>query len=92
MAFAPSWKILGPMLKSRREHRTDALLWEQYVADYTAEMRRSFRSSFPAWEWLLEQSEVTLCCYCTDPTRCHRTVLAEILGKFGADVRGERAL
>lgn len=33
---------------------------------------------------------MTLVCYCTDAAHCHRTVLAGILGRLGADVRGER--
>lgn len=37
----------------------------------------------------LARSRVVLVCYCTDPTRCHRSLLAGILGKLGADVRGE---
>lgn len=56
-------------------------------------MRNSYRGNFPAWAWLLDQREVTLLCYCTDPQRCHRTVFADILRTgFGADVRGERDL
>src|SRR5579859_433043 len=34
--------------------------------------------------------EVTLVCVCTDATRCHRTVLAGLLGKMGGMVKGER--
>lgn len=93
LAFAPSWKILGPVLKSRRENGPGGAFvgWEQYVLDYTAEMRASYRGSYQAWAWLLEQPERTLLCYCNDPAHCHRTILAGILGKLGADVRGERA-
>lgn len=92
LPFAPSWSILGPILRLRRSDDPFAVehAWPKYVADYTAEMRASYRENRPAWDALLARGEVTLVCYCTYPTRCHRTVLAEILAKLGADVRGER--
>lgn len=89
LAFAPSWKILGPMLRARREG-TELAAWPGYVESYTAEMRASYRGNTLPWRWLLEQPEITLLCYCTDPAHCHRTLLAGILGKLGAEVRGER--
>jgi len=57
---------------------------------YTAEMRASYRERRLTWDALLAHAEVTLVCYCNDPAHCHRTLLAGILGKLGADVRGER--
>lgn len=83
--FAPSWAILRPMLKLRSagEHLA---AWPQYVLDYTAEMRLSYRSQRTAWDALLSRSEITLCCYCVDAQHCHRTVLAGILGKAGSGV------
>jgi hypothetical protein len=66
--------------------------WALYREAYTAEMRRSFRSRRhrPAWDALLARKQVTLCCYCVDPTHCHRTLLAGILATLGAVVVGER--
>lgn len=92
LPFAPSWTILRPMLELRRAEGAMAVAyaWPKYAADYTAEMRRSYREYRPAWNALLARDEVTLVCYCTDPTHCHRTVLGEILAKLGAEVRGER--
>lgn len=92
IAFAPSWKILGPMLRSRKRENgpAGALLWDGYVEDYTAEMRISYREQRPAWDSLLARESATLLCYCNDARHCHRTVLAGILGKLGATVHGER--
>lgn len=92
LPFAPSWKILGPMLKARKRENgpAGALLWPEYVVDYTTEMRRSYREHRAAWDALLARAEVTLVCYCNDPAHCHRTLLAGILGKLGATVHGER--
>lgn len=63
--------------------------WAAYVHAYTDEMRASYRVRRSAWEKLLARPRVVLVCYCVDSARCHRTVLAGILGKLGADVRGE---
>lgn len=85
-AFAPSW----PLLRATLPKFGGTLPWEEYVTRYTAEMRVSYREHRWQWDALLARDEVTLVCFCVDPLRCHRTVLAGILGKLGADVRGER--
>jgi hypothetical protein len=126
LAFAPSWTLLGPVLRARRavelkhlegemlcesinrgdggeaglpvvNFELDALereqreAWERYVVGYLAEMRASYRANRPAWDALLAREVVTLCCYCTDPEHCHRTLLArDILPKLGATYGGER--
>ncbi len=91
-AFAPTWVLLNPVLVARtRSAREYAEAWERYVVGFTAEMRTSYRASRPAWDALLAREVVTLCCYCTDPERCHRTLLArDILPKLGATYGGER--
>ena len=64
--------------------------WEQYVPAYTAEMRAGYVQHRDAWERLLARDVVTLCCYCADARRCHRTVLArDILPTLGATYAGE---
>ena len=67
-----------------------AAAWEAYVPAYLAEMRASYRAHRPAWQALFARGKVTLLCYCTDPERCHRTLLArDILPKLGAVYMGE---
>jgi len=105
IAFAPSWAILGPALKARevaewllkaslweREAaaRIEREAWEAYVPAYLAEMRESWRANRHAWHALLARESVTLVCYCADPARCHRTLLAGILAKLGSTDAGER--
>lgn len=71
--------------------RIDAAAWALYVPAFRAEMLTSYRVHRASWDWLLEQCEVTLCCYCSDPARCHRRLLAgTILPKLGAVDGGER--
>ena len=88
IVFAPSWRILKPALVARRDGRLDEA-WPGYVADYTTEMRRSFREQRAAWDALLARESVTLTCYCAQADRCHRTLLAGFLAKLGATYTGE---
>jgi uncharacterized protein YeaO (DUF488 family) len=90
IVFAPSWRILSPMLKARTLHTETEAMWLDYVDKYTEEMRGSIVTFRPVWKEVLTREVVTLVCYCTDPARCHRTVLAGFLGKCGAKVMGER--
>lgn len=87
--FAPSKGLLDRALSARKagdlaEH------WPTYTAGYLAEMRQLYKSNRKAFQTVLRRPEVTLLCFCTDPAFCHRTLLAGILGKLGAQVRGER--
>lgn len=77
--FGPSWELLTPFLERRRLRPLGEGDWAEYAAKYTVEMRRSYHEHRAWWDDLLERSEVTLCCYCTNPERCHRTVLAELV-------------
>lgn len=67
----------------------EAAAWEAYAPAYRAEMLESYRRRRAEWEALLARPRVVLVCFCTNPERCHRTLLAGFLGKLGADVRGE---
>lgn len=70
---------------------TEDEAWAAYVPAYVAEMRASYRAHRPAWERLLGEVLLTLTCYCVDPERCHRVLLArDILPKLGATYAGER--
>lgn len=90
VVFAPTWRILSPMLKIRREGRraTDEE-WRAYARNYFEEMRSSLKSHPEAWKALRARERVVLTCYCTDPPRCHRTLLGKFLEKLGASFHGE---
>ena len=90
LLFAPSPGLLYPYLSKRRFGKLTRSDSPRYRDAYTDEMRDSYRTYRPAWAALLALESVTLLCFCTDASECHRTVLAAILGKLGADVRGER--
>lgn len=62
------------------------------VGDFFSRHNRS-GDDFPShWSDLLSRESVTLLCFCVNPQRCHRTVLAAMLGELGASVMGERQL
>ena len=88
--FAPSWALLGPFLKKRSATGLTDADWAAYVAGYQEEMRASYAHRRSEWDALLARGQVTLCCYCTDSDRCHRTILASILVVLGAVYEGER--
>lgn len=102
LPFAPSWAIVRPMIDARRRWRADGTafadrvieenrLWYDYLVAFRAEMRASYRAHRAAWDALLARERVTLVCYCTDPYKCHRTVLARsFLTALGAVYQGER--
>lgn len=82
----------APLVSADAAERIDTAAWALYVPAFRAEMLASYRRRRPSWDWLLSQPEVTLCCYCRDPDRCHRRLLAgTILPKLGAVDGGERS-
>ena len=87
--FAPSMKLLGPYLAKRYRDELTEADWAAYVREYETEMRRSYRTWAADWKAVLGWQRVVLVCFCPDAERCHRTVLAGILGRCGATVGGE---
>lgn len=63
--------------------------WTAYAIAYTGEMRVAYWYRGGSWKALLARPRVVLVCYCTDPERCHRRVLAGILTRLGAVDHGE---
>jgi hypothetical protein len=69
--------------------RRDIDDWTRYTEGFKAEMRRSYRVNAIGWGWLLTLPRIVLSCQCARADRCHRSILAEALGKLGATVGGE---
>lgn len=90
--LAPSWGILSPILALRKRGDLAGVeaAWPRYVELFTREMRECYREHRAAWSELRSETRV-LVCYCTDPERCHRRVLAQILARVGMADRGELA-
>ena len=78
--LAPSEALVAFGLKS-----TDAGAWRTFVRRYRAEMKR------PAAARLLDllaalsrDTALSVGCYCEDESRCHRSVLRDLLREHGA--------
>lgn len=80
--FAPTWEMVIGLKKGK-------ISWKQYKELYLEKMRDSYRKHRPTWERLLKRDKVVLACYCAKPDQCHRSILADILVKLGAEYGGE---
>ena len=101
--FAPSWEIVAAAKHSRtfvetwrkagnddKASEIERRHFAQVMQQYVAEMRASYRRHRGAWDALLGRPRVVLCCFCTNPELCHRTVLGrDILTRMGAVFCGE---
>ena len=84
-AYVPAY--LAEMLVSSVRPIPDG--WESAVANALA---RGVKLDPAAWTRLLARPRVAIACYCAPGARCHRLLLARILGKLGATLKGELAL
>lgn len=59
--------------------------WEKFARAYRREMRAPEQQRLIALLAALSKTaDFSIGCYCEDPSRCHRTVLAELLAAAGA--------
>jgi uncharacterized protein YeaO (DUF488 family) len=65
---------------------TDAR-WGAYRRRYLREMRRpEAQHVIELLAKLGKQTNFSICCYCENPYRCHRSILGELLGERGSKV------
>lgn len=88
LAFAPSPRLFLWAQSEIRHGRLERA-WPEYRDRYLAELTLSREQIPRAWAHLLARSSVTLCCYCENPARCHRYLLAAMLVELGATYEGE---
>jgi uncharacterized protein YeaO (DUF488 family) len=81
-ALAPSAELHADVYGKNGEPIT----WDAYVVRYRAEMSRQRYWIEGFAKRVREGETITLLCSsaCVDPARCHRTLLAEILGSAAA--------
>ncbi|KQT10998.1 DUF488 domain-containing protein [Ramlibacter sp. Leaf400] len=61
--------------------------WATFVRKFRAEMAQPDASrTLDLLAALSHQGNFSMGCYCEDETRCHRSVLRELLAKRGADI------
>jgi len=78
--LAPSETLVKAALRARTGRE-----WQRFVQRYRAEMKRPPAARLLDLLAALSQSVVfSVGCYCADETRCHRSVLKELLREHGA--------
>lgn len=84
------YPLLAPsdaLVKQALAARTDSE-WAAFVRRYRAEMKAPEAARTIALLALLSrQTNFAVGCYCENPARCHRSVLADLLVEEGADVK-----
>jgi len=78
--LAPSEELVAFGLKS-----TDAGTWRTFVRRYRAEMKRPAAARLlDLLAALSQDTALSVGCYCEDESRCHRSVLRDLLREHGA--------
>jgi uncharacterized protein YeaO (DUF488 family) len=78
--LAPSQATVKQALSSRSDRE-----WQRFVKKYRAEMAAAHcRSTIEVLAVLSHQADFSVGCYCIDESRCHRSVLRELLADRGA--------
>lgn len=85
--FAPSWYLI-----MKYKNSVQKLSDQNYYTDhYIQLMRQSYKIHFKKWQWLLNQNEITLVCFCRANTFCHRYILVNnCLKPLGVKYLGEK--
>jgi hypothetical protein len=78
--LGPSWPLL---IEARGITREGDARWKWYRPRYLEEMAESQIGHRDYWLSILQRRSIVLVCYCRDPERCHRSLLAELLLGFG---------
>lgn len=80
--LAPSQATVKQGLSSRSDRE-----WRRFVRKYRAEMAAPHcRSMIDVLAVLSHQADFSVGCYCADASRCHRSILRELLIDGGAKV------
>jgi uncharacterized protein YeaO (DUF488 family) len=63
--------------------------WATYARRYRAEMRRpAVQRLIALLAALSRRTSFAVGCYCEEPSRCHRSLLRELLAAAGAEIAG----
>jgi len=80
--LAPSAELVALALAA-----TDGPSWQRFTRSYRAEMKDGDASRLlDLLAALSRRTDLAVGCYCEDETRCHRSVLRELLAERGADI------
>lgn len=83
-ALAPSEALLKDARAALADG--DEKAWKSFARRYRAEMKApDARALLDVLAALSHQTSFAVGCYCADESRCHRSVLRELLAQHGAD-------
>jgi len=81
--LSPSEALLKEASALNDEHS-----WKAFKRKFLAEMKvPEAKRDLDLFAALSHQTNFTIGCYCKDESRCHRSILRELLVKRGADIR-----
>jgi len=85
--WLPTLAPSEPLLKAAQASLDDERAWKSFVRKYRAEMKSpDHRALLATLAALSHASDFSVGCYCADESRCHRSVLRELLVECGAAV------
>jgi uncharacterized protein YeaO (DUF488 family) len=77
------------LLKQAQASLDNSKRWKQFVSRYRGEMKRpEARHLLDLLAALSHTTDFSVGCYCADESRCHRSVLRELLTERGAKIAG----
>jgi uncharacterized protein YeaO (DUF488 family) len=83
----PNLSPTGALLKASVP-LTDGKSWRNFKRRFLAEMKRPEASrDLDLLAALSHQTDFSIGCYCEDESRCHRSILRELLERRGAHIR-----
>ena len=75
------------LLTQAQEAGDDERRWKAFVSRYRSEMKRpEARRLLDLLAALSHMTDLSVGCYCADETRCHRSVLRQLLAERGANL------
>lgn len=78
--FAP------PTFNIITDYKTGKISTCEYEEAYLNKLDRTSKVFFDEWvKFLTTHEKIALACYCSDPSKCHRTILAKYLVEFGKE-------
>lgn len=78
---------LAPSSELLKKFKDGAISWDRFVQRYRSEMNKPERKYLiPLFAALSKVTDLSVGCYCQDETRCHRSVLRELLADAGAEL------
>jgi uncharacterized protein YeaO (DUF488 family) len=81
--LAPSEALVKQALTAVKSD--DSRAWRQFVRRYRAEMKTpDARALLDTLAALSHHADFSVGCYCADESRCHRSILRELLAERGA--------